>query len=187
MRKKQMLLLLLVLCGIVAAFLGLKRYNQKQEEAEKEKEEQETVHITDFDASEVTAISYYDDDGETLLAFTKTDDTWSYTGDESIDIDEDSMDDMLETLSDITADYTIEDGAASDYGLDAPTQTAVLTFADGTRLTLTFGMENDILGGYYMQVSDDSNIYLAKSTIVTSTLSKSVEDLTAEEETDDSK
>lgn len=181
MRKKQWITLVVVLAALAAATAGMKAYKTHQEKAEEEQAEAETIYALKTDADDVTGISY-EYEG-TSLSFTKSDDTWTYEGDTSIDIDEDAMDTMLSSLCSITADSQIDEpDDVSEYGIDEPIQQAVLTLSDGSQITLTFGAENEILGGYYLQVSDDANVYLVSSTYVNTTLSKSVEDLTAEEE-----
>jgi type II secretory pathway pseudopilin PulG len=189
MRKKQYGIMILILVLILAAFGILRGVKSHQEKVAQEEEEAQTVYAVSFDSSDVTAFSYQyssDEQSEQELNFEKSDDAWTYTSDTTIDLDEDQIDTMLSTLSSITANSTIESVSdVSQYGLDTPVQQVNIQFTDGAQTTLVFGMENEVLGGYYLQVSGDENVYLVDSTYMTSTLNKSVEDLTAEEETDD--
>lgn len=184
MRKKQYLVLVIILAVIVAALFAVRAAKSRKEKAEEEQTAAETVYAVRFDASEVTAFSYQYE-GNTL-EFVKEDESWSCKTDETVTIDGDSIETMLNAISSITADSTVEDVSdLSEYGLDEPTQEVVLAFADGSAKTMTFGMENQVISGYYLQVSGDSNVYLVNSSYVTSVLSKSLEDLTAEEEESD--
>ena len=116
---------------------------------------------------------------------TKTDDTWSCNADPTVQIDADKMKTMLSSLGSMTADSTVENPEdVSEYGIDQPTQQVTLNFSDGSEKTLTFGTENEIVGGTYVQVSGDDNVYLVGSSYVNTTLNKGVDDLKVDD-TDD--
>ncbi|PWE87874.1 hypothetical protein LG34_01265 [Eubacterium ramulus] len=100
-------------------------------------------------------------------------------------IDADKMKTMLSSLGSMTADSTVENPEdVSEYGIDQPTQQVTLNFSDGSERTLTFGTENEIVGGTYVQVSGDDNVYLVGSSYVNTTLNKGVDDLKVDD-TDD--
>lgn len=176
MRKKQWIILVIALVAIVAASAGLKGYQKKQDQKAAQQEEDEKVYALQFASDDVTGISY-EYSGETL-EFTKTDDTWSCSTDPTAQIDADKMKTMLSSLGSMTADSKVENATdLSQYGLDASTQMATIQFSDGSEKTLTFGMENEIVGGIYVQVSGDDNVYLVGSSYVNTTLNKGVDDL----------
>lgn len=176
MRKKQWIILVIALVAIVAASAGLKGYQKKQDQKAAQQEEDEKVYALQFASDDVTGISY-EYSGETL-EFTKTDDTWSCSTDSTAQIDADKMKTMLSSLGSMTADSKVENATdLSQYGLDASTQKATIQFLDGSEKTLTFGMENEIVGGIYVQVSGDNNVYLVGSSYVNTTLNKGVDDL----------
>ncbi len=183
MRKKQWIILVIALVAIVAASAGLKGYQKKQDQKAAQQEEDEKVYALQFASDDVTGISY-EYSGETL-EFTKTDDTWSCSTDPTAQIDADKMKTMLSSLGSMTADSTVESPEdVSEYGIDQPTQQVTLNFSDGSEKTLTFGMENEIVGGIYVQVSGDDNVYLVGSSYVNTTLNKGVDDLKVDD-TDD--
>lgn len=176
MRKKQWIILVIALAAIVAASAGLKGYQKKQDQKAAQQEEDEKVYALQFTSDDVTGISY-EYSGETL-EFTKTDDTWSCNADPTVQIDADKMKTMLSSLGSMTADSTVENPEdVSEYGIDQPTQQVTLNFSDGSEKTLTFGTENEIVGGTYVQVSGDDNVYLVGSSYVNTTLNKGVDDL----------
>lgn len=180
-QKSQFVLILVVLAVLVAATVGLKIYNQKTEEKEEAEEEAATIYITQAVTDDITAFSY-ELDGETL-SFTKDGDSWLYDGDTSADIDEDSVETLLAVFESLTASETVEDyDDLADYGLDAPADTVTFTTDSGTT-TIYVGDENDILSEYYVKLADSDTIYLTSTSLQTK-FSKSVEDLTAEEETE---
>ena len=175
MRKKQWTILVIALVAI-AASAGLNGYQKKQDQKAAQQEEDEKVYALQFASDDVTGISY-EYSGETL-EFTKTDDTWSCSTDPTAQIDADKMKTMLSSLGSMTADSKVENATdLSQYGLDASTQKATIQFSDGSEKTLTFGMENEIVGGIYVQVSGDDNVYLVGSSYVNTTLNKGVDDL----------
>lgn len=183
MRKKQWILLLVVLLAFVAATAGMRGYQNKQEKKAAQKEEAEKVYALQFASEDVIGIAY-EKDGE-WLAFTKNEDTWSCETDTAAAIDSDKMKTMLSSLGSMTADSVVESPTdIAQYGLDAPSMQAILTFSDGSEKTLTFGNTNEILGGTYVQISDDANVYLVGSSYVNTTLNKSVDDLTVDETED---
>lgn len=176
MRKKQWIILVIALVAIVAASAGLKGYQKKQDQKAAQQEEDKKVYALQFASDDVTGISY-EYSGETL-EFTKTDDTWSCSTDPTAQIDADKMKTMLSSLGSMTADSTVERPEdVSEYGIDQPTQQVTLNFSDGSEKTLIFGMENEIVGGIYVQVSGDDNVYLVGSSYVNTTLNKGVDDL----------
>ena len=184
MRKKQFVILIIILAAAIAAVFGMRAANEKKEKAEAEKQKEETVYACRFESEDVTEFSYQYE-GATLK-FRKTDDTWISENDEKLDVDEDQISTMIGTLSSITADSTIPDAEdLSEYGLDEPVQTLNLSFADGTTKELIFGMENEIVGGQYVKVSGDDHVYLVDSTFTSSTMNKSLEDLQKIEKEED--
>lgn len=183
MRKKQWMILVIALVAIVVASAGLKGYQKKQDQKAAQQEEDEKVYALQFASDDVTGISY-EYSGETL-EFTKTDDTWSCSADPTVQIDADKMKTMLSSLGSMTADSTVESPEdVSEYGIDQPTQQVTLNFSDGSEKTVTFGNTNEIVGGIYVQVSGDDNVYLVGSSYVNTTLNKGVDDLKVDE-TDD--
>ena len=116
MRKKQWILLLVVLAAFVAATAGMRGYQNKKEKKAAQKEEAEKVYALQFSSDDVTGIAY-EKDGE-WLAFTKNDDTWSCETDTAASIDSDKMKTMLSSLGSMTADNTVESPAdIAQYGL----------------------------------------------------------------------
>lgn len=184
MRKKQYLTLMIILIIIVAALIAVilgKRVQTKKAEAE---EEASIVYVNAFEISDVTAFSYQLD-GETV-SFELQEEQWVYTGDTTMEIDTEEVESFLTTMSEMEADSVIEDAENTEqYGLDEPSQTFTVEFFDGSAQTYEFGIENDMIGGYYLQTTDsagDGTVYLISSSIVTSTLSTEPESFQMEEE-----
>lgn len=177
MRRKQWIILAVVLAVIVAATAGVKVYQRQQDQKAAQKEENEKIYALKFEPDEITGISY-EQEG-TVLSFTRDGDNWKCDADETADIDADKMKTMLSSLGTMTADSEIkapED--VSQYGIDQqPAQQVTLQFSDGSEKTLTFGSTNEIVGGTYVQISGDANVYLVSSSYVNTTLNKGIDDL----------
>ena len=83
----------------------------------------------------------------------------------------------------VTAEDKIEDyDDISDYGFDAPTQ-AIHVTTNEKEYVFTFGMNNSLLGQDYLMSEGDDTVYLV-STTMKNAFSKTVSDLTKEEDTE---
>ena len=111
-QKIQFIVILIVLAVLVAATFGMKWYNKNKEEEKTAEEEASTIYISKVDVDTITAFSYEID--QVTYSFTKNGDTWTYDGDTSIDIDEDTVKNMLGTFSALTATDEIEYDDLSD-------------------------------------------------------------------------
>ena len=119
-------------------------------------------------------------DGETL-SFTKNGSDWSYDADQSIDIDEDVLETLLEKAADITSTEEVtEYDNLADFGLEEPANVISLTTEEATT-TIYVGSENEVTGDYYLMLADGDTIYVVDSTVATG-FNKTIENLTAEPE-----
>ncbi len=173
--KKQMIagIVLLVLC--IGGYFGVKAYNSNQEK----KQEAETMKPVDISVSDVTGFSYLNN-GETL-SFEKDGEDWVCSGDTSLDMDEDSIEEMLGKVCDVSSTEKISAENLSDYGFDEPTNTITLETSEGSKV-VKIGMYNEIISKYYLSIDDSKELYLVESDIVTG-FDKTAEDLKAAETT----
>ncbi len=189
MKKKLYIILLIILAIAVAVLVGVVFGKKANEQREQEAEEANTVYVNQFDVSDVTAFSYLIDNQ--VAMFSLEDGVWSYMSDTSWTLDTEKVEDFLTQMSEVTANTVIEDAEdTSQYGIDQPTQMFAVVFSDGSSLTYLFGSENDVVGGTYLQVTDDAddtnnqNIYLVDSSVVSSDLSRSAESFQVDEDGD---
>ena len=177
-QKKQFIILVILLVVCVGAWLGIRAYNDRAQEKETEAKK---ITVAEINADDITAFSYESDGAE--LSFTNTDGTWTYDGDPSIPLDQDAVASLLSNVEKVTAEDKIEDyDDISDYGFDAPTQTIHVT-TNEKEYVFTFGMNNSLLGQDYLMSEGDDTVYLV-STTMKNTFSKTVSDLTKEEDTE---
>ncbi len=180
-QKKQFLVLVILLILCIAAYAGVRIYNQKQSEKEEAKEAAEKITLTDLKSDDITAFSYQYEDQ--TLEFVKEEDTWYYNKDKTIPIDSSKITSMLSGILSVEATDKITDyDSLSDYGLDNPSNTITVTTADGTT-TLKVGSENTMLSEYYLMKDEDQTVYLSSTSVGTS-FEKSIEDLTKEPDTE---
>ncbi len=178
-QKKQLLVLLVLLILLILAYIGISFYNTSKEEEEAEQAEAETIHVTSLSVSDITKFSYVLD-GETL-SFTKNGSDWSYDADQSIDMDEDAVETLLEKAADITSTEEVtEYDNLADFGLEEPANVISLTTEEAIT-TIYVGSENEVTGDYYLMLADGDTIYVVDSTVATG-FNKTIEDLTAEPE-----
>ncbi|WP_075718766.1 DUF4340 domain-containing protein [Roseburia sp. 499] len=178
-QKKQFIGICVLVIVCVAAYFGLKTYNEKAAEQEQKEEESKKIEAVSIDKDAVKSFSYQID-GNTIT-FEKEEYTWYYQPDHSINIDQDAISEMLDAVTAVTAEEKLENVEdTSEYGFDSPTNVLTFTMEDGTR-TITIGMQNEITSEYYIMDNNSSAIYVVETNLNT-TFSKSVEDVTAEEE-----
>ena len=183
-QKKQAIAIVVALVLLVAALFGLKFYNKKTEEKQTAADEAARVYVNQTTSDAITALSW-EYNGETSH-LTKTDDTWTCTEQPDLTLDTDQVTTLLDAVASLEATQQVENPEDdATYGLEAPTNVITYTTSDGTT-TLTLGNENNITGGNYLKNSDNDNIYLVDTTLVTtfdcdvSTLEKTEESETSE-------
>lgn len=161
----QFSLLVAVIFVLAGAYFGIRSYNTKQTEKEKQAEEDAKVVLTSFQPEDVTAISY--DYNGTTYEFTKSGETWQYTDDQEMVIDEDVFESFLQTAGSITVQTEVEPADdTEDYGLEEPIRTVTVSTEKGTS-SIQFGMKNEMLSQYYVKTSESSKIYLADESVYT--------------------
>lgn len=179
-QKKQFVIILIVLAVVLVATFGMKTYNKNQEEKKTAEEEASIIYITKADPDDITAFSYQVD--KTTYSFTKDGENWIYDGDSSLDMDEDEIETMLESLEALTATDEITYKELSDYGLDEPSDVISYT-TDSGNVTISVGNKNDMLASYYVMTEEDGKVYLTETSLA-DVFSKTPEELTASEDTE---
>ncbi|MDR1712033.1 MAG: DUF4340 domain-containing protein [Propionibacteriaceae bacterium] len=161
---------LLAVC--IAAYFGLRAWNEQTAADEEAQAAAAIVYVTDISADEITAFAFAAE-GQTV-SFTKTDDTWTYDADTSIDIDESAVTTLLGNLDHLQATQAVTAEPDVDYGMETPQNIISYTTSSET-VSLRVGMANPVSGDYYLQAGD--NLYLVSSSLVTA-FTTTVADLT---------
>ena len=150
-QKRMMLMLGGVLVVLIGCYVGLKAWNDHQQEQAEADEEAAKIRLVD--AEGLTAVSYTD--GESTLGFTLEEDTWRYTEDQEIPMNQDVVGGFADTVASLNATRELENpDDISDYELDSPSYTINYTTEDGEDGTI-----------YIYYASCDTRMHVATTTI----------------------
>lgn len=175
--------MLLALVVLAAAFLGIRQYNKNASSATSITEDtQETV--LDVNSDDITSFRYVYE-GETY-AFEKEDDTWYYTDDHSLNLNQDRIKAMILKVAPLKADQVIGNVTdMSQYGLADPDRTIQYETADRS-VIINVGNLNSMTSQYYIAFPSEMKVYVVATNVVTGfnyTLEDLVEETTEATET----
>lgn len=175
--------MLLALVVLAAAFLGIRQYNKNASSATSTTEDtQETV--LDVNSDDITSFSYVYE-GETY-AFEKKDETWYYTDDHSLNLNQERIKAMILKVAPLKADQVIENVTdMSQYGLADPERTIQYETADRS-VIINVGNLNSMTSQYYIAFPSEMKVYVVTTNVVTGfnyTLDDLVEETTEATET----
>ena len=175
--------MLLALVVLAAAFLGIRQYNKNASSAASTTEDtQETV--LDVNSDDITSFRYVYE-GETY-AFEKKDETWYYTDDHSLNLNQERIKAMILKVAPLKADQVIENVTdMSQYGLADPERTIQYETADRS-VIINVGNLNSMPSQYYIAFPSEMKVYVVATNVVTGfnyTLEDLVEETTEATET----
>ena len=175
--------MLLALVVLAAAFLGIRQYNKNASSAASTTEDtQETV--LDVNSDDITSFRYVYE-GETY-AFEKKDETWYYTDDHSLNLNQERIKAMILKVAPLKADQVIENVTdMSQYGLADPERTIQYETADRS-VIINVGNLNSMTSQYYVAFPSEMKVYVVATNVVTGfnyTLEDLVEETTEATET----
>ena len=182
-KQRQMIGMLLALVVLAAAFLGIRQYNKNASSATSTTEDtQETV--LDVNSDDITSFSYVYE-GETY-AFEKKDETWYYTDDHSLNLNQERIKAMILKVAPLKAEQVIENVTdMSQYGLADPERTIQYETADRS-VIINVGNLNSMTSQYYIAFPSEMKVYVVATNVVTGfnyTLDDLVEETTEATET----
>ena len=182
-KQRQMIGMLLALVVLAAVFLGIRQYNKNTASATSTTEDtQETV--LDVNSDDITSFRYVYE-GETY-AFEKKDETWYYTDDHSLNLNQDRIKAMILKVAPLKADQVIENVTdMSQYGLADPERTIQYETADRS-VIINVGNLNSMTSQYYIAFPSEMKVYVVATNVVTGfnyTLEDLVEETTEATET----
>ena len=182
-KQRQMIGMLLALVVLAAVFLGIRQYNKNASSATSITEDtQETV--LDVNSDDITSFRYVYE-GETY-AFEKKDETWYYTDDHSLNLNQERIKAMILKVAPLKADQVIENVTdMSQYGLADPERTIQYETADRS-VIINVGNLNSMTSQYYIAFPSEMKVYVVATNVVTGfnyTLEDLVEETTEATET----
>ena len=176
-KQRQMIGMLLALVVLAGGFLG-KNASSATSTTE---DTQETV--LDVNSDDITSFSYVYE-GETY-AFEKKDETWYYTDDHSLNLNQERIKAMILKVAPLKADQVIENVTdMSQYGLADPERTIQYETADRS-VIINVGNLNSMTSQYYIAFPSEMKVYVVATNVVTGfnyTLDDLVEEITEETE-----
>lgn len=163
-KQRQMIGMLLALVVLAAVFLGIRQYNKNTASATSTTEDtQETV--LDVNSDDITSFRYVYE-GETY-AFEKKDETWYYTDDHSLNLNQDRIKAMILKVAPLKADQVIENVTdMSQYGLADPERTIQYETADRS-VIINVGNLNSMTSQYYIAFPSEMKVYVVATNVVT--------------------
>lgn len=175
-KQRQMIGMLLALVVLAAVFLGIRQYNKNIASATSTTEDtQETV--LDVNSDDITSFRYVYE-GETY-AFEKEDDTWYYTDDHSLNLNQDRIKAMILKVAPLKADQVIGNVTdMSQYGLADPDRTIQYETADRS-VIINVGNLNSMTSQYYIAFPSEMKVYVVATNVVTG-FNYTLEDLVEE-------
>lgn len=168
--------MLLALVVLAAVFLGIRQYNKNTASATSTTEDtQETV--LDVNSDDITSFCYVYE-GETY-AFEKEDETWYYTDNHSLNLNQDRIKAMILKVAPLKADQVIENVTDMlQYGLANPERTIQYETADRS-VIINVGNLNSMTSQYYIAFPSEMKVYVVATNVVTG-FNYTLEDLVEE-------
>ena len=191
-KQRQMIGMLLALVVLAAVFLGIRQYNKNIASATSTTEDtQETV--LDVNSDDITSFRYVYE-GETY-AFEKKDETWYYTDDHSLNLNQDRIKAMILKVAPLKADqvienvtdmYTIDElRAIIKEELDKKEYISIQYETADRSVIINVGNLNSMTSQYYVAFPSEMKVYVVATNVVTGfnyTLDDLVEETTEETE-----
>lgn len=127
---------------------------------EESTESTETYEFVSVSSDDITKLTWSYEDTEYTLE--KNDDgNWIWTDDEDFELDQDTVNGMVSTISAIDASRVLTDVTDyAQYGLDDPESVITFETSDGQEIQIITGDTNEVSSEYYAKRSDDDSVYL---------------------------
>ncbi|MDD6811305.1 MAG: DUF4340 domain-containing protein [Lachnospiraceae bacterium] len=155
-QKIQLLILGVLLVLVIAAFFGVRSYNNRL--AEEKTSEENLYTVLSLTKEDVAEFSF--SGGGDMVSLIKEDDVWNAVGDSSIELDQDKIRSLLDYVVDIQAELEIEGVTDfSQYGFDDPLATVTIKLQDDTVYEIVFGHFNEITSQYYLKLEGSDTVY----------------------------
>ncbi|MBR5248230.1 MAG: DUF4340 domain-containing protein [Lachnospiraceae bacterium] len=172
---KQMIILLIVLVLLLGGYLGLRWYNEVQSTKTVEEEVDYIISL-----EEGSVIKYTFEYEGTEYTCEKKDDTWYYTGDPELTLNQFYLTNIASKMEKIIAKDTISDVTDMEqYGLAKPTRT--FSFETATeRYEFYVGDSNSFTKMYYICKPGENTVYIVDAAVITS-MNVDVKEIVVEE------
>lgn len=161
--KKGLIAGLVILLVLLGVYIGLKVAGPKEEEEQTEEKEITAFEVKAEDISQVSI-----ENNGVLYTFVKEEETWKYTEDENLPLNQAVVSNIVSGLTSVKAQRELSDiENPEDYGLSDPKLKATITDKDNKQTVLNFGDDNEAVSGAYMSMGNNEKIYLVNSSVKT--------------------
>lgn len=171
-RKKKrgvtLVALLLVLVLLIAAYVVYDIYEGKQADKETTAtEDEDTIDVLTVASEELQSI-YYKNDKAELTLVKDSEGVWRNESNQEVPLNSTYTDKMASVLDTVTATKLVAENASdlSEYGLDEPSLTVIITKTDGAKVTIIVGDESPLGDSYYISIDGASTVYLIGNSLV---------------------
>lgn len=161
-QKIQLIVAVVILLAIVGGYFGLKKYNQVA--AVKALATDEGEVVLELNKDDIAKVAITNTHGTYTLV--NSGEAWTLEEDPSLVLVNESVDYVVSSLSKISSFYTFEpDADISQYGLENPELSAVITMKDGTTHTISVGDFSTFNSKYYCFVDGATKGYMVGADI----------------------
>lgn len=177
MKKKMTIpIFLVVLLVLIGCYFMIGDMQEKKAAQEADS----TTYVTKIE--DIVSLKYGSSDAN-VMSFVKKDDIWYYETDETISLDQSSVESMVSVFTNLVAVRTLEEpDALEDYGLEEAKYTLTLEDTSGNVTTVYVG--NAVDGNYYVTINEKEIEYTVGSSIVDS-MQFNIESLKEVEQTEE--
>ena len=164
MKQKETIL---VLAGILVVlsilYAGLHLYNKSLEKKEAKEAEIDKVYVTNEE--DIAEFSYTGTEEDGTMSFVREDGEWYYAPDREIPLNQSTVQNMGDTLAVCQAVRELDEPDDwSDYGLENPQYTIILSDKEGAETTLYIGQTAG--EDYYAAVKGSDKVYTVDSSVI---------------------
>lgn len=176
-QKKQLAMLTVILIAAVIILIVLLKYFDK---ASEDASEENHFTINNIQADKVIRFAFTNSTG--TVSLTKNAQEWIYDNDSSLDMDEDKVTELIQTVAPLDSENRIEEVENLEmYGLAEPALTILVS--DGEEVcTMMIGDLNEMTGTYYLCLEGKESVIYDVNPQVVSPFSATLADLTVIEE-----
>lgn len=168
----------LLAAAVVLAALGIGVYFSNKQEAEKEKKGpvSDSPKVLTIAEDQMQQIEIVKRDGKPTIL--KKTDKWQITAPETLAVDPDAVNGLVNTLKDMNSDRLVEENATNlaEFGLTQPQLQVSVTKKDGKVTKLLIGDETATSSGYFAKLGGENKVYTIGS-FNKSSLEKTYQDL----------
>ncbi|MBE5935160.1 MAG: DUF4340 domain-containing protein [Lachnospiraceae bacterium] len=165
---KQLLALVVVLVACMAFYAWFSSHKDEEQKKEEEKNTVEADAILEIKKSNLKNIKYVYNKKNYEIVYNKSKKKGSLKGKEKWPINQDTISTMVDSVTSILAERTMDGTDKEEYGLDKPSKKIVVNAKeddDTKSYTLLFGNKAPNDAGYYFMIDGEEKIYVVSKTI----------------------